>query len=43
MKENETECLECWGSGWEIQFLTPCKKCNGTGKSDRLTEKKESH
>lgn len=25
-------CGECWGSGWEQQFVQPCKKCNGTGK-----------
>lgn len=27
------ECIECWGSGWETQFVTPCKACKGTGKA----------
>lgn len=26
-----TPCGDCWGSGWEIQFVKPCEKCNGTG------------
>ena len=25
-------CGDCWGSGWETQFVQPCRKCNGTGK-----------
>lgn len=25
-------CNSCWGSGWETQFITPCRDCNGTGK-----------
>lgn len=25
------ECPDCWGSGWETQFVKPCGKCNGTG------------
>lgn len=30
MKEDNT-CNDCWGSGWETQFITPCRSCNGTG------------
>lgn len=26
-------CASCWESGWAIQFVDPCKKCNGTGKA----------
>lgn len=26
------ECLSCWGSGWETQFVKPCPICNGTGR-----------
>lgn len=28
----DNTCLDCWGSGWETQFITPCKTCKGTGK-----------
>lgn len=24
-------CGNCWGSGWEIQFIESCKKCEGNG------------
>jgi RecJ-like exonuclease len=27
----DTTCSACWGSGWETQFVTPCRECNGTG------------
>lgn len=33
MNTIQQTCNECWGSGWEIQFVQPCKKCNGTGSS----------
>ena len=26
------ECSYCCGSGWKIQLVQPCEKCNGTGK-----------
>lgn len=29
--ENTNICKECEGSGWEVQFIDPCKKCGGTG------------
>jgi hypothetical protein len=25
-------CSYCCGSGWKIQLVQPCEKCNGTGK-----------
>ncbi len=28
------DCPDCCGSGWETQFIKPCVKCNGTGKSN---------
>ena len=31
-------CGDCWGSGWETQFITPCKKCNGTGEIQTLSK-----
>lgn len=31
MKKNNT-CGNCWGSGWETQFIKPCENCNGTGQ-----------
>ena len=30
--EGGAVCGACWGSGWETQFITPCRTCNGTGK-----------
>jgi DnaJ-class molecular chaperone len=30
--EGDSVCGACWGSGWETQFITPCRTCNGTGK-----------
>ena len=29
---SRTECSYCCGSGWKIQLVQPCDKCNGTGK-----------
>lgn len=29
-------CNECQGSGWEIQFVKPCRKCKGKGKQTDL-------
>lgn len=26
------ECSYCCGSGWKIQLVQPCEKCNGIGK-----------
>ena len=26
------ECSYCCGSGWKIQLVQPCEKCNGTRK-----------
>lgn len=28
-------CGNCWGSGWERQFIKPCTECNGTGECYR--------
>lgn len=30
-------CNSCWGSGWETQFVTPCRDCHGTGKIATIT------
>lgn len=30
-KQDKT-CPDCWGSGWEIQFIKPCRRCNGSGQ-----------
>jgi DnaJ-class molecular chaperone len=39
----DTTCSACWGSGWETQFVTPCRECNGTGHNlPRDTSQKES-
>ena len=32
MMKTDTTCNFCWGSGWETQFVTPCRECRGTGK-----------
>ena len=24
-------CGTCWGTGWETQFIKPCKTCKGEG------------
>lgn len=44
----EKDCPDCWGSGWATQFITPCVRCNGTGKVSaspvllpKVEEKKE--
>lgn len=30
---SKSDCPDCWGSGWETQFVKSCVKCNGTGKA----------
>jgi DnaJ-class molecular chaperone len=35
IKSKDDTCGDCWGSGWEIQFVKPCSKCKGTGKKQK--------